>query len=89
LPPVSTIAGLQSPNTIYLDDFGVAPDGQFYDAMALLDGVSLETLVSSFGPQAPARMRAILLQACASLEEAHQQGPAARQLQRDRGQAAN
>jgi len=76
----NVIAGLQSPNTIYLYDFGVSPDGQFYYAMELLDGVSLETLVASFGPQAPARVRSILLQACASLEEAHQQGLVHRDL---------
>jgi serine/threonine-protein kinase len=76
----NVIAGLQSPNTIYLYDFGVAPDGQFYYAMELLDGVSLETLVSSFGPQPTGRVRSILLQVCASLEEAHQQGLVHRDL---------
>jgi serine/threonine-protein kinase len=70
----NVIAGLQSPHTIYLYDFGVSPDGQFYYVMELLDGISLQTLVTNFGPQPPARVGAILLQICESLEEAHQQG---------------
>jgi serine/threonine-protein kinase len=41
----NVIAGLQSPHTIYLYDFGVSRDGQFYYVMELLDGVSLQTLV--------------------------------------------
>jgi serine/threonine-protein kinase len=67
----NTIAALQSPNTIYLYDFGVARDGQFYYVMELLDGISLQTLVSKFGPQPAARVVHILRQVCESLEEAH------------------
>src|SRR5262245_11125248 len=67
----NVIAGLQSPHTIYLYDFGVSNDGQFYYAMELLDGISLETLVNTFGPQPVSRVRAILVQMCRSLEEAH------------------
>jgi serine/threonine-protein kinase len=70
----NVIASLQSPHTIYLYDFGVSQDGQFYYVMELLDGISLQSLVTNFGPQSPARVRAILLQVCESLEEAHQQG---------------
>jgi serine/threonine-protein kinase len=76
----NVIASLQSPNTIYLYDFGVARDGQFYYVMELLDGISLEGLVTTFGPLSPARVRAILLQICASLEEAHQLGLVHRDL---------
>lgn len=76
----NVIAGLQSPHTIYLYDFGVAPDGQFYYVMELLDGVSLQTLVESFGPQPAGRVKTILLQICTSLEEAHQQGLVHRDL---------
>src|SRR5688572_5657925 len=53
----NVIAGLQSPHTIYLYDFGVSNDGQFYYAMELLDGISLETLVNTFGPQPVGRVR--------------------------------
>jgi eukaryotic-like serine/threonine-protein kinase len=70
----NAIARLQSPHTIYLYDFGASHDGQFYYVMELLDGISLQTLVQSFGPQPAERVRSILLQICESLEEAHQQG---------------
>ncbi|MEZ5320375.1 MAG: serine/threonine-protein kinase [Vicinamibacterales bacterium] len=66
------IASLQSPNTVYLYDFGVTEDGHFYYVMELLDGISLQELVTTFGPQPAARVAAILRQLCASLEEAHQ-----------------
>jgi serine/threonine-protein kinase len=76
----NAIASLQSPNTVYLYDFGVSQDGRFYYVMELLDGVSLQTLVATFGPQPPARVVAILRQICLSLEEAHQQGIVHRDL---------
>jgi serine/threonine-protein kinase len=76
----NVIAGLQSPHTIYLYDFGVSRDGQFYYVMELLDGISLQTLVATFGPQPPSRIRAILIQICQSLEEAHQQSLVHRDL---------
>ena len=76
----NAIAGLQSPHTVYLYDFGVSQDGRFYYVMELLDGVSLQTLVATFGPQPPARVAAILRQICRSLEEAHQQGLVHRDL---------
>jgi serine/threonine-protein kinase len=66
------IASLQSPNTVYLYDFGVSQDGHFYYVMELLDGISLQTLITTFGPQPASRVAAILRQLCASLEEAHQ-----------------
>jgi eukaryotic-like serine/threonine-protein kinase len=76
----NVIAGLQSPHTIYLYDFGVSRDGQFYYVMELLDGISLQTLVTTFGPQPPSRVRSILTQVCESLEEAHQQSLVHRDL---------
>jgi len=76
----NAIAGLQSPHTIYLYDFGVARDGQFFYVMELLDGLSLETLVTTFGPQPASRVRHILLQICQSLEEAHQRNLVHRDL---------
>jgi serine/threonine-protein kinase len=68
------IASLQSPHTIYLYDFGVTPEGYFYYIMELLDGISLQTLVTTFGPQPAGRVSAFLRQIGESLEEAHQQG---------------
>jgi len=76
----NVIAGLQSPHTIYLYDFGVSRDGQFYYVMELLDGVSLQTLITQFGPQPPSRVRSMLMQVCESLEEAHQQSLVHRDL---------
>ncbi|MGE5833955.1 MAG: serine/threonine-protein kinase [Acidobacteriota bacterium] len=76
----NVIAGLQSPHTIYLYDFGVSRDGQFYYVMELLDGVSLQTLITNFGPQPPSRVRSMLMQVCESLEEAHQQSLVHRDL---------
>ena len=74
------IAGLQSPHTVYLYDFGTAQDGRFYYVMELLDGISLQTLVTTFGPQPASRVIFILRQICSSLDEAHEQGLVHRDL---------
>ena len=74
------IASLQSPHTVYLYDFGASHDGRLYYAMELLDGISLQSLVRSFGPQSPARVLRILRQICSSLEEAHRAGLVHRDL---------
>ena len=52
----NAIAGLQSPHTVYLYDFGATQDGRFYYVMELLDGISLQTLVTTFGPQPASRV---------------------------------
>jgi eukaryotic-like serine/threonine-protein kinase len=67
-------AGLRSPHTVALHDFGVSDDGSFYYAMELLDGLDLEKLIERFGPQPPARVARILRQVCDSLAEAHSGG---------------
>ncbi|MEO8259535.1 MAG: serine/threonine-protein kinase [Acidobacteriota bacterium] len=74
------IAGLQSPHTVYLYDFGTAQDGRFYYVMELLDGISLQTLVTTFGPQPASRVIFVLRQICSSLDEAHEQGLVHRDL---------
>ncbi|MEO8259538.1 MAG: serine/threonine-protein kinase [Acidobacteriota bacterium] len=76
----NVIAGLQSPHTIYLYDFGVSRDRRFYYVMELLDGINLQTLVTTFGPQPAGRVRSIALQICASLDEAHQRNLVHRDL---------
>ena len=76
----NVIAGLQSPHTVYLYDFGTAQDGRFYYVMELLDGISLQTLVTTFGPQPASRVVYILRQICSSLEEAHEQSLVHRDL---------
>jgi eukaryotic-like serine/threonine-protein kinase len=67
-------AALHSAHTVALHDFGVTPEGVFYYAMELLDGLDLDTLVRRFGPVPPERAIHLLTQACESLAEAHAQG---------------
>jgi serine/threonine-protein kinase len=67
-------ANLRSPHTIQLYDFGVASDGTFYYVMELLNGMDLQTMVSTHGPLPAARTIYLLQQACESLAEAHERG---------------
>ncbi len=67
-------SALDSPHTIQLYDFGVTPDGRFYYAMELLQGLDLQELVERFGPAPPERASHLLQQVCASLGEAHHRG---------------
>jgi len=67
-------ASLRSPNTIEIYDFGLSQDRTFYYVMELLDGLDLQTLVEEYGPQPPERVIHLLVQACHSLDEAHQEG---------------
>lgn len=71
---VQLTSQLTHPNTIQIFDYGRTPEGQFYYAMELLDGVDLETLVSVTGPMPPRRAVHVLQQACGSLAEAHEKG---------------
>jgi eukaryotic-like serine/threonine-protein kinase len=67
------IAGLRSPHTVTLFDFGVA-DGAFYYAMELLDGMDADRLIRRFGPMIAARVIHVLRQVCHSLSEAQSRG---------------
>jgi len=67
-------AGLKSPHTVQLYDFGITDDGTLYYVMELLDGMDLDTLIDRFGPVPAERAIHLLLQVCASLEDAHQNG---------------
>lgn len=62
---------LTHPNTVAVYDFGHTPDGVFYYAMELLDGISLHDLVERDGPQPPGRVIHILSQIASALAEAH------------------
>jgi serine/threonine protein kinase len=68
------IAGLRSPNTVQLYDFGIADDGTLYYVMEYLEGLSLDELVGIYGPLPVNRAIHMLRQVCLSLEEAHQRG---------------
>jgi serine/threonine-protein kinase len=65
---------LTHPNTIAIYDYGRTPEGIFYYAMELLDGIDLEGLVRRFGPQPPERVIHILRQVAGALGEAHHVG---------------
>jgi serine/threonine-protein kinase len=67
-------AMLRSPHTIHLYDFGLSGDGTFYYVMELLNGMDLQTLVSTYGALPPARTIYLLQQVCESLAEAHDRG---------------
>jgi serine/threonine-protein kinase len=67
-------ARLRSPHTVELYDFGVTEDGTFYTVMELLEGMTLQTLVSAHGPVPAPRAIHLLRQVCESLEEAHAAG---------------
>ncbi|MBK8411776.1 MAG: protein kinase [Sandaracinaceae bacterium] len=68
------LASLHSLHTVSVHDFGVSEDGRYFLVMELLDGLDLASLVAYDGPQAPARVAAILAQVCDSLAEAHEGG---------------
>jgi serine/threonine-protein kinase len=70
----NVIAGLRSPHTVDLFDFGVSNDGAFYYAMELLEGVDVERLVRRFGPVPTERAVHLLRQVCHSLAEAESKG---------------
>jgi eukaryotic-like serine/threonine-protein kinase len=70
----NVIAGLRSPHTVNLFDFGVSESGAFYYAMELLDGLDADSLVRRFGPVPAERAIHLLRQVCHSLIEAESRG---------------
>lgn len=66
-----TTSALCHPNTVVVFDYGRTRAGDFYYAMEYVNGIDLERLVSSYGPQPAARVRHLLVQVCGALAEAH------------------
>jgi DNA-binding NtrC family response regulator/putative methionine-R-sulfoxide reductase with GAF domain len=67
-------AGLRSPHTVQLYDFGVNDSGSFFYVMEFLNGLDLHHVGTRFGPQPAERVVMVLRQACRSLAEAHERG---------------
>lgn len=67
-------ANLNSPNTVTLFDYGLSAQGDFYYVMEYLSGLDLELLNQHHKTLPSERVVWFLLQACRSLEEAHQAG---------------
>jgi len=67
-------AGLGSPHSIQVFDFGMTREGTFYYVMELLTGCNLEALVRDFGPMPSDRTIFLLRQVCHSLADAHARG---------------
>jgi serine/threonine-protein kinase len=65
---------LTHPNTVGIYDFGRTPEGIFYYAMELIEGINLDSLVQTAGPLPEGRVIHILSQMCGSLAEAHALG---------------
>lgn len=65
---------LVHPNTVRIFDYGHTPDGIFYYAMELIDGINLRELIQTEGRLSEGRVIHILQQVCASLSEAHEAG---------------
>jgi len=68
---VQMTARLTHPNTITIFDYGRTHDGVFYYAMELLDGATLQRIVSVEGAQPQGRVVRILSMICGALAEAH------------------
>ena len=65
---------LAHPNTIQIFDFGTADDGRLFYAMEFVEGADLRRIVLRYGTLPPARAIYLLLQACRSIQHAHDNG---------------
>lgn len=68
-----TAGRLTEPHIVPIHDYGDI-EGQFYVEMRLIEGASLRTLLTHYGPLTPARTVAIVRQIAAALDAAHANG---------------
>jgi serine/threonine-protein kinase len=73
-------SGLRHPNTITILDYGETDEGMLYMAMELLEGESLQELLSREGRLGLRRAMDIVVQVARSLAEAHEHGVIHRDL---------
>ncbi|MEM7608948.1 MAG: serine/threonine-protein kinase [Myxococcota bacterium] len=71
---VQQTARLTHPNTVTIFDYGRTPEGVFYYAMELLDGITLRRLVEVSGAQSVPRAMRVFEHAARALAEAHGEG---------------
>ncbi len=74
------VSQLEHPNTIRIYDYGMTPEGLFYDVMEYINGLSLGELVNIEMVVPPERVIFLLKQICHSLLEAHEAGMVHRDL---------
>jgi len=65
-----TAGRLTDPHIVPIHDYGDI-DGRFFVEMRMIDGASLRTLLTHYGPLTPARTVAIVRQIAAALDAAH------------------
>ncbi len=70
----TVLARLRSPHTVSVLDYGRTTDGRLFLVMELLEGLPLDRLVTTYGPQPVARVVPMLVGVCRSLSEAHAAG---------------
>ncbi len=71
---VQMTSQLTHPNTVVIYDYGRTDRGVLYYAMEFIDGITLDALVSTYGPLPAGRVVWLLRQACDALAEAHEAG---------------
>ena len=74
LTEAMAVAKLESPHTVTLFDCGYTDSELLYFTMELLKGRSLDEVIRKEGPLDWRRATMLAVQACLSLEEAHEQG---------------